>query len=48
MLPLLSWLVHEYPSVDLTLVFHPDQVEEAIRMLEDYHLKQTDTEKLAV
>lgn len=39
MLPVLSWFVREYPMVDLTLVFHPDQVEEAVVMLEDYNLK---------
>lgn len=41
MLPLLAWFVREYPTVDLTLVFHPDQVDEAIKMLEDYNRKRT-------
>lgn len=47
MLPVLSWFVREYPMVDLTLVFHPDQVEEAVVMLEEYNLKHSNTEKLA-
>ena len=39
MLPLLSWFVRKYPTVDLTLVFHPDEVDEAVLMLEGYNLK---------
>lgn len=42
MLPLLSWFVRKYPTVDLTLVFHPDEVDEAVMMLEDYNLKCTE------
>ncbi|NIY84591.1 DNA polymerase [Vibrio hepatarius] len=45
MLPLLSWFVREYPMVDLTLIFHPDEVQEAVSMLEEYNLNHT--EKLA-
>ncbi|BBM63463.1 hypothetical protein VA249_01090 [Vibrio alfacsensis] len=45
MLPLLSWFARKYPTVDLTLIFHPDEVDEAVMMLEDYNLKCT--EKLA-
>ncbi|HHC6640224.1 hypothetical protein [Vibrio parahaemolyticus] len=39
MLPLLSWFVRKYPTVDLTLVFHPEGVDEAVLMLEDYNQK---------
>lgn len=39
MLPLLSWFVRTYPTVDLTLVFHPEGVDEAVLMLEDYNQK---------
>lgn len=42
MLPLLSWFVRKYPTVDLTLVFHPDELDEAVLMLEDYNLKCTE------
>ncbi|WP_101961056.1 DNA polymerase [Vibrio harveyi] len=42
MLPLLSWFVRKYPTVDLTLVFHPDEVDEAVMMLEEYNLKCTE------
>ncbi|WP_050919456.1 DNA polymerase [Vibrio campbellii] len=42
MLPLLSWFVRKYPIVDLTLVFHPDEVDEAVMMLEEYNLKCTE------
>lgn len=42
MLPLLSWLVREYPTTDLTLVFHSDQVDEAVAMLEEYNQKHTE------
>lgn len=45
MLPLLSWFVSEYPMVDMSLVFHPDEVDEAVLMLEEYNLDHT--EKLA-
>jgi hypothetical protein len=41
MLPLLSWFVRKYPTVDLILVFHPDEVDQAVLMLEDYNLKCT-------
>lgn len=42
MLPLLSWFVRKYPTVDLTLVFHPEEVDEAVMMLEEYNLKCTE------
>ncbi len=42
MLPLLSWFVRKYPTVDLTLVFHPDEVDEVVLMLEKYNLKCTE------
>ncbi|EMD1178362.1 hypothetical protein VP758_004975 [Vibrio harveyi] len=42
MLPLLSWFVRKYPTVDLTLVFHPDEFDEAVMMLEEYNLKCTE------
>ncbi|WP_232055062.1 hypothetical protein [Vibrio taketomensis] len=42
MLSLLSWFVRKYPTVDLTLVFHPDEVDEAVLMLEDYKMKCTE------
>lgn len=42
MLPLLSWFVRKYPTVDLTLVFHPEEVDEAVMMLEDYNMKCTE------
>ncbi|ENP8415203.1 DNA polymerase [Vibrio alginolyticus] len=45
MLPLLSWLMRKYPMVDMTLIFHPIEVEEAVLMLEEYNLDHT--EKLA-
>lgn len=45
MLPLLAWFVGEYPTADLALIFHPKQVDEAIKMLEEYN--QNHTEKLA-
>ncbi|HFQ4853351.1 TPA: hypothetical protein ACGUPD_003557 [Vibrio vulnificus] len=45
MLQLLSWFTRKYPTVDLTLVFHPDEVDEVVLMLEDYNFKRT--EKLA-
>ncbi|HHG3623269.1 TPA: hypothetical protein ACPV0G_003628 [Vibrio parahaemolyticus] len=45
MLPLLSWFVREYPMVDMSLIFHPDEVDEAVLMLEEYNLDHT--EKLA-
>jgi hypothetical protein len=46
MLPLLSWFARKYPMVDLSLIFHPDELNEAVNMLEDYNLKHT--EKLVV
>lgn len=42
MLPLLSWFVRKYPMVDLSLIFHPDELNEAVNMLEDYNLKHTE------
>ncbi|WP_202983577.1 hypothetical protein [Ferrimonas lipolytica] len=38
MLPVLSWFARQYPTVDLTQVFHSDEVEEAVAMLEQYNL----------
>lgn len=37
MLPLLSWFVRKYPTVDLTLVFHPDEVDDAGRLQSEMH-----------
>lgn len=45
MLPLLSWFVREHQTADLVLIFHPDEVEEAFSMLEEYNLNHA--EKLA-
>ncbi|WP_156904791.1 DNA polymerase [Ferrimonas senticii] len=45
MLPLLSWFARQYPTVDLTLVFHPDEVDDAVLMLETYNADAA--EKLA-
>lgn len=42
MLPLLSWFARKYLTVDLTLAFHPDEVNEAVLMLEDYNLNRTE------
>ena len=42
MLPLLSWLVRKYPMVDMTLIFHPIEVEEAVSMLEEYNREHTE------
>ncbi|MEC7310502.1 DNA polymerase [Vibrio crassostreae] len=42
MLPLLSWLVRKYLMVDMTLIFHPDEVDEAVLMLEDYNREHTE------
>lgn len=42
--PLLAWFVGEYPTADLALIFHPKQIGEAIKMLEEY--KQNSTDKL--
>lgn len=42
MLPLLSWFVRKYPMVDLSLIFHLNELNEAVNMLEDYNLKHTE------
>ncbi|OZS42491.1 hypothetical protein ASV53_18190 [Photobacterium sanguinicancri] len=41
MLPMLSWFVRQYPTVDLHQVFHPGQVQEATQMLEEYNSNNT-------
>lgn len=41
MLPMLSWFVRQYPTVDLHQVFHPNQVQEATQMLEEYNSNNT-------
>ncbi|WP_172380757.1 hypothetical protein [Vibrio sp. Vb339] len=38
-IPLLAWLVKHHPDVDMALIFHPSELEEAKKLLLDYQTK---------